>query len=105
MDHLDDWFNVVDDDFEAKMQENKEPTTLFADSVLVVFWKFLSWCKKKRSFNLSAFIFFLVTLFCIEIHNTTEKILFGTGKGCETSRRLWSAKANKTAGFMEMFSI
>jgi hypothetical protein len=60
---------VKDEDFEAKMQENKELTTLFTDNVLVVFWKFLSWCKKKGSFILSAFTIILVTLFCIEIRD------------------------------------
>jgi hypothetical protein len=47
--------DVEDEDFEAKIQENKDLTTLFTDSELVMFWKFLSWVRK--------------LLFCIEIHN------------------------------------
>jgi hypothetical protein len=41
MDLLDDWFNVEDEEFETKLQENKELAGLFTESALVVFWKFL----------------------------------------------------------------
>jgi hypothetical protein len=39
--------NIEDVDFEAKIQENKDLTTLFTDSELMMFWKFLSWVRKK----------------------------------------------------------
>jgi hypothetical protein len=38
----DDRFNVDDDGFQEKLQENREIMTLFTDKALVVFWKFLN---------------------------------------------------------------
>jgi hypothetical protein len=62
----DDWFNVDDDGFQEKLQENREIITLFTDKALVVFWKFLNWCKTKGSFLLPSFVFIPVTIFGIE---------------------------------------
>jgi hypothetical protein len=51
-----DWLNVDDEDFAEKLQEDKELATLFTEKALVVFWKFLEWCKEEGSFMLSAFM-------------------------------------------------
>jgi hypothetical protein len=48
----DHWFNVDDDGFQEKLQENRDLLTPFTDKALVVFWKFLKWCKTKGSFLL-----------------------------------------------------
>jgi hypothetical protein len=69
-----DWFNVDDDGFQEKLQENREIMTLFTDKALVVFWKFLNWCKTKGSFLLSSFMFILVTIFGIEIRDIKKLI-------------------------------
>jgi hypothetical protein len=57
MAEYDDWFNVDDDGFQEKLQENRKITTLFTYKALVVFWKFLNWCKSKGSFLLPSFMF------------------------------------------------
>jgi hypothetical protein len=77
MDQLDDWFNVEDEEFEAKPQENEGLSGLFTEKALVVFWKFLCWCKRKGSFILPAFIFILVTWFGIEIRNVKKTWSWG----------------------------
>jgi hypothetical protein len=61
MDQQEDWFNVDDEDFQEELRENKELSALFTDKALVVFWKFLDWCKTKGLFILSACMFILVT--------------------------------------------
>ena len=69
-----DWFNVDDEDFREKLRENREVTTLFTERALVVFWKFLNWCKQKGSFLLAPFMFLLVTLFGIEMRDIRKLI-------------------------------
>jgi hypothetical protein len=70
----DDWFNVDDDGFQEKLQENRDLLTLFTDKALVVFWRFLNWCKTKGSFLLPSFMFILVTIFNIEIRDIKKFI-------------------------------
>jgi hypothetical protein len=74
MDEQEDWFNVDDEGFQEKLREDKNLVNLFTDKALVVFWKFLGWCKTKKSFILPSFKFILVGIFGIEIKDNKKVI-------------------------------
>jgi hypothetical protein len=66
MEEQDDWFIVDDEGFQEKIREDKNLVNL-TEKALVVFWKFMEWCKTKGSFMLSSFMFILVVIFGVEI--------------------------------------
>ena len=66
MEEQDDWFIVDDEGFQEKIREDKNLVN-FTEKALVVFWKFMEWCKAKGSFILPSFMFILVVIFGVEI--------------------------------------
>jgi hypothetical protein len=74
MNQQEDWFNA---DFAEKLQEDKELTILFTEKALVVFGSSSNGVRKKDllCYRLLCFyVFFLVTLFGVEIRNVKKMV-------------------------------
>jgi hypothetical protein len=64
---------VDDEGFHEKIREDKNLVN-FTDKALVVFWKFMEWCKTKGSFILPSFMFILAASFGVEIKDIKKVI-------------------------------